>query len=314
MRGKKKATALLSSAGKLLLAMAILLVASFALYLYHLPSQRQHITVPNPLEKLPQVAVENKTKSAPLSIPTPPRITIEDPSTLSRPDVSPPNVAPQPVKSMMEIVEELFLLGKSDPMKLAHTLENENPLSLSSTPESFTCPSDLKLLISFPSFVNETRAEDFRAGKAGTWLFYQHLRKAGGTGFCDLAQNNLPRHQTPPYFCMIDNRGSLATSPWNDEEYLMSRMERAHYRITANEWDAYYPYMGQWRGAVLATTFRHPVDRWYSQYRFEHLEHRDGSSQDAPRRPFKTWYNNNKGWTMVRHSLPLRLLSHFVRV
>lgn len=79
----------------------------------------------------------------------------------------------------------------------------------------------------------------------------------------------------------------------------MSRMERINYRITANEWDAYYPYMGKWRGSVLATTFCHPIDRWYSQYRFEHLEHRDGSSLDAPRRPFKTWYNNNKGWTMV---------------
>lgn len=49
---------------------------------------------------------------------------------------------------------------------------------------------------------------------------------------------------------------------------------------------------------MFATTFRHPIDRWYSQYRFEHLEHRDGSSPGSPRTPMLPWYNNQKGWTM----------------
>lgn len=31
---------------------------------------------------------------------------------------------------------------------------------------------------------------------------------------------------------------------------------------------------------------RHPVDRWYSQYRFEHVEHRDGSRTDQEPTPF----------------------------
>jgi hypothetical protein len=217
-----------------------------------------------------------------------------------RPDPVPstPQAQAPTEKSISELIKELFEMGQHSPSTLVHTLETANPFSLPSSPDLFVCPS-LAMRVSSPELVNHTRAEEFRAGKPGTWLFYQHLRKAGGTGFCDLAQSNLPRQQTPPYFCMIDNRGSLATAPWNDEEYLMSRMERANYRITANEWDAYYPSMGQWRGAVLATTFRHPVDRWYSQYRFEHLEHRDGSKSDAPRKPFRTWYNNNKGWTMV---------------
>ena len=51
-------------------------------------------------------------------------------------------------------------------------------------------------------------------------------------------------------------------------------------------------------GAIFATTFRHPIDRWYSQYRFEHLEHRDGSQPGSPRAPMLQWYNNQKGWTM----------------
>lgn len=41
---------------------------------------------------------------------------------------------------------------------------------------------------------------------------------------------------------------------------------------------------------------RDPTDRWYSQYRFEHLEHRDGSSQNATRMPFDKWYDHS--WNM----------------
>ena len=32
---------------------------------------------------------------------------------------------------------------------------------------------------------------------------------------------------------------------------------------------------------------RHPVDRWYSQYRFEHVEHRDGTKQGSDSLPFQ---------------------------
>jgi hypothetical protein len=206
-----------------------------------------------------------------------------------------------PHKDIYQVVRELFEEGLKNKNSLLVKLTTQNPFNIpSDSPLNWTCPSSTSDRISLPDIVNHSRSEAFKANQKGSWLFYQHLRKAGGTGFCDLAQNNLPRKQTPPYFCMIDNRGSLATPPWNDEEYLMSRMENNEYRITANEWDVYHSYMGQWRGAVLASTFRNPVDRWYSQYRFEHLEHRDGSAADAPRRPFRTWYNNNKGYTMVR--------------
>jgi hypothetical protein len=286
---------------KLIISIGTLICLTFVLYLYHLPAHdsvngmfsienrlvptNANVSISNPLP------VAKSIDNSPLVVPP-----------LVSEIVSPPPEIEIPQKqsiSLNEKIKELFEIGKQNPSKLIHILQDDNPFDLPSTVDSFICPTSSEMLISSPNLINHTRAQEFRQGKPGTWLFYQHLRKAGGTGFCDLAQNNLPRQQTPPYFCMIDNRGSLATSPWNNEEYLMSRMERSNYRITANEWDAYYPYMGQWRGAVLATTFRHPVDRWYSQYRFEHLEHRDGSKQDAPRRPFRTWYNNNKGWTMV---------------
>jgi hypothetical protein len=301
MRRKKVSGSLtVSPLVKLIISIGTLICLTFVLYLYHLPAHNSangKISTENRLG----LTRANISNSNPLPL-TKPLDNLPPASPPLVPVVNSPPVVDVPKEqtiSMTDKIKQLFQIGKQNPSKLIQLLQDENPFDLPSTVDSFVCPVSPEMLITVPDLINHTRALEFREGKSGTWLFYQHLRKAGGTGFCDLAQNNLPRQQTPPYFCMIDNRGSLATSPWNNEEYLMSRMERSNYRITANEWDAYYPYMGQWRGAVLATTFRHPVDRWYSQYRFEHLEHRDGSKPDAPRRPFRTWYNNNKGWTMV---------------
>lgn len=121
----------------------------------------------------------------------------------------------------------------------------------------------------------------------------------------------------PPYYCMPDNRGSLATPPWNNPTFLLNKINEKGYRIVANEWDAFYErfltciysfvYLSKililciytvysffnLPGAVFATTFRHPIDRWYSQYRFEHLEHRDGSKANSPRIPMLQWSVSN---------------------
>lgn len=77
--------------------------------------------------------------------------------------------------------------------------------------------------------------------------------------------------------------------PWNEEKYLNNAMFSHNYRIASNEWDAFYSRFHNYSYVVTATTFRNPLDRWYSQYRFEHLEHRDGSSQDSPRQTFPVW-------------------------
>ncbi|CAM9954031.1 unnamed protein product, partial [Ectocarpus sp. 8 AP-2014] len=57
-----------------------------------------------------------------------------------------------------------------------------------------------------------------------------------------------------------------------------------------NEWDVFPIEHLTLQGAIFATTLRHPVDRWYSQYRFEHLEHRDGSKPGSELLPFDLWY------------------------
>ena len=106
-------------------------------------------------------------------------------------------------------------------------------------PQSFVCPENSGQLVDFPDLVNHLVEEDFKAQKPGAWvrptdnywkfyhelqlifsfsfliititnkIFYQHLRKAGGTSFCDLANKNIPRKEIPPYYCMPDNKGSL---------------------------------------------------------------------------------------------------------
>lgn len=42
----------------------------------------------------------------------------------------------------------------------------------------------------------------------------------------------------PKYYCMPDDRGSLATPPWNTA-WLMETMHKKKFRIAANEWDAF---------------------------------------------------------------------------
>lgn len=70
---------------------------------------------------------------------------------------------------------------------------------------------------------------------------------------------------------MPDNKGSLATPPWDTKEYLTNHILQHQYRVVANEWDVLYSYFFDYPGAIFATTIRNPLDRWYSQYRFEHL-------------------------------------------
>ena len=80
-------------------------------------------------------------------------------------------------------------------------------------------------------------------------------------------------------------------------------MRRRGFRVAANEWDAFYSRMLHWTGAVFVTTFRHPVERYFSQYRFEHLEHRDGSTAADPVIPMKHWYLSQRSWTMGRYDV-----------
>lgn len=209
---------------------------------------------------------------------------------------------------MWKKIEDLFELGNNDPRKLVEMLETEDPFG-TDNPENFTCPStdsarvDSVNGIVYPYYSYDkegTAPASFKSGDRDSFIFYQHLRKAGGTGFCELAKKNMPRKEVPPYYCMPDNRGSLATPPWNEASYLQEQLRVRGHRIAANEWDAWNRVEhvpDKMPKAVFATTFRHPLDRWYSQYRFEHLEHRDSSAATSPRQNFMTYYSRMVDWT-----------------
>ena len=103
----------------------------------------------------------------------------------------------------MTILNKLFELGKKDPKALITELEQNDPLHVNLVdPHGFVCPQSTSLRLDYPSLINEQNLQAFREGSADSFIFYQHLRKAGGTGFCDLAQRNLPKGSVPSYYCM----------------------------------------------------------------------------------------------------------------
>jgi hypothetical protein len=65
----------------------------------------------------------------------------------------------------------------------------------------FSCPADR---ITLPDQRDPSKVAAFRDPMNSTYLFFQHLRKAGGTNFCALAQDNLRRSAVAAYFCMPD--------------------------------------------------------------------------------------------------------------
>ena len=103
----------------------------------------------------------------------------------------------------MTILNKLFELGRKDPKALIIELEQHDPLHVNLIdPHEFKCPTSTSLQLDYPSLINEQNLQSFRDGSADSFIFYQHLRKAGGTGFCDLAQRNLPKGSVPAYYCM----------------------------------------------------------------------------------------------------------------
>jgi hypothetical protein len=157
-------------------------------------------------------------------------------------------------------------------------------LTLLELQQVFPCPHARR--ISVPDLRNHSQAVSFRRNEAGTFLFFQHLRKAGGTHFCALATRNLPALHIPPYYCMPDYHWKHSNHNHTDEHHqacagCLSHWTNAEitanmhsYRIAGNEWDAFDPRRHFQLPAVLATSVRTPLDRALSQFRFECVEDR----------------------------------------
>lgn len=121
---------------------------------------------------------------------------------------------------IMDVIKNLYNIGSKDPDQLILLL-HEDPLHVKvSTTNEFLCPTSPELRLTLPDKIDHSVPDKFRNGDEGTWVLFQHLRKAGGTAFCDLSTKNLGKKAVPPYFCMPDNRGSLAIPPWNDGNFI----------------------------------------------------------------------------------------------
>jgi hypothetical protein len=185
--------------------------------------------------------------------------------------------------------ETLRRLDEDDPFgvrSLVNTSSTSSSRSGSSLLSLLPCPTHQR--ISLPDRRNHTRSFQFRNNVSGTFLYFQHLRKAGGTHFCTLAEDNLPKINLPPYYCMPDyqwHKSTSSTAKKNQQERCAGCLHHytndeivtnmhAH-RIAGNEWDSFdVSHHFDLDGATYVTSFRDPADRAVSQFRFECLESR----------------------------------------
>jgi hypothetical protein len=196
---------------------------------------------------------------------------------------------------MNALIRSLFNIGASDPYRLVDILLTSDPFQVKvEHPDDAICNTSL----TFPSYINETRLELFRSYVPGNYIFYQHLRKAGGTEFCDLVKRNVVRGKAniPVNECQYYWGGALATPRYSNYTQFIEYMTSKRYRVAFNEWDLFFDYFFDYEGAIFVTEFRDPLERWYSQYRFEHLEfrsfpHKEEDKFGMPREPFMYWYS-----------------------
>ncbi|KAL3823126.1 hypothetical protein ACHAXA_006456, partial [Cyclostephanos tholiformis] len=170
-------------------------------------------------------------------------------------------------------------------------------LDIDEVRQLFPCPVNERR-ITLPDARDGRKARDFREGKGGTFLFFQHLRKAGGTNFCTLAEMNLPKSALPRYYCMPDmdwsgNKNAGYLHSWSNRD-IVTRMEESGYRIAGNEWENFDVGRHFDLPAVFATSFRKPLDRALSQFRFECIEDRGCRIKDV----HKWWDKRTDLWNV----------------
>lgn len=195
-------------------------------------------------------------------------------------------LAQLPVTQLLEKLEsedpfqvrgfEQALLERETTLK--RTLTHEELVQLFPCPVQTSADTVQSTRLTLPDQRPNDKAAAFRSMQPGYFLFFQHLRKAGGTHFCSLAQANLPKEAIAQYYCMPDYRwsewkGAGYLHHWNSTE-IARRMRESGHRIAGNEWDFFDPDHHFDLPAVFATSFRRPLDRALSQFRFECIEDR----------------------------------------
>jgi hypothetical protein len=225
--------------------------------------------------------------------------------------------------SALSASDVITTLEQKDPFGVRHfekqlvQLESENhgPISLETIQqELFPCPPNEDRM-TLPDVRNHTQTLSFRhryyynhhhddtlnvstnvSKASNTYLFFQHLRKAGGTNFCTLAKANLPSRSIPSYYCMPDmdwsnQRCAGCLNRYTNQD-IQNRMNTDSYSILGNEWDPFDAERYFHLDAIFATSFRKPLDRALSQFRFECIEDRGCTTKHI-----------EEFWSQNRHAL-----------
>jgi hypothetical protein len=108
--------------------------------------------------------------------------------------------------TLNEMIKELFFIGVKNRSQLYDILTNNDIFDTFVPPinRSFYSPCSDNMNRLDIDITNKENLQMFLNSTTGSFIFYQHLRKAGGTGFCDLAKSNLNPRTIPPYYCMPD--------------------------------------------------------------------------------------------------------------
>eukprot|EP00980_Cylindrotheca_fusiformis_P014658 scaffold3987_cov134-Cylindrotheca_fusiformis.AAC.8 len=224
-----------------------------------------------------------------------------------------------------QIVTTLMNLAHRPPEELQQLLEgqdrnNSNPFRLDDLREG-RCPWTQDDSISWlPQKKSSERSKRFRSVQNSQPLtdenapvvviYYEHLSKAGGTSFCNLAQSNMPKEQVPAYYCMPSNSlgYDARVGGWGMRR-VQKYFTQSLLRIVSSEWEPFnlelpkhfLPENNERLQMLFATTVRNPINRLLSSYKFFGSKLYGKSKGKAPTLP--EWLTkcakNSQSWKIL---------------
>ena len=143
-------------------------------------------------------------------------------------------------------------------------------------------------------------------------VWYEHVSKAGGTSFCQLAQVNMRKEEVPPYYCMPRD-GDMQdgrVGRWSNEKLLQYRTEHAPIRIVSNEWQPFPPERRDLKHLLFfVTTLRDPLDRILSAYHFWGILH----NQEKVKPSLAEWIERKRNRSNTKSPQDLGIAIHIGR-
>eukprot|EP00978_Attheya_sp_CCMP212_P030725 scaffold114072_cov51-Attheya_sp.AAC.1 len=137
-------------------------------------------------------------------------------------------------------------------------------------------------------------------------VWYDHLSKAGGTSFCEMATNHMGKVEVPGYYCMPSDEKSpdARVGQWPNDR-LINYYHTSHKHLVSNEWEPFpldklklqatSPHdlslssssktMDHELWLLFVTSLREPLDRLASAHKFWGVLH----NNETPHPTFSKW-------------------------